>query len=277
LNDLRGYICDKEKVSIRRQCELMSISRSGVYYQAAIESDENLKIMLYMEKYFMKHPTYGVIQMQDFILTKGIVANEKRIRRLLREMGIMAIYPGRNLSKLVNAEYKRPYLLRGLAIERPNHVWEIDITYIAMSKGFMYLTAIIDVYSRFVVGWDIFNSLDAKNSLLVFKRAVARYGNPEIINSDQGCQFTSELWTNYIEKKLKGTRISMDGRGRATDDIYIERLWRTVKRDYVYINPANDGVELFKGLKNFFNEYNHKKKHQGIDRVIPFKRYRNVA
>ena len=255
----------------------MSISRSGVYYEAAVESDENLKIMLYMDKHFMKHPTYGVLQMQDFILTKGIVANEKRIRRLLRKMGIMAIYPGRNLSKLVNAEYKRPYLLRGLTIERPNHVWEIDITYIAMSKGFMYLTAIIDVYSRFVVGWDIFNSLDAKNSLLVFQRAVARYGNPEIINSDQGCQFTSELWTSFIEKKLKSTRISMDGRGRATDDIYIERLWRTVKRDYVYINPADNGMELFKGLKNFFNEYNNKKRHQGIDRVIPFKRYNNVA
>jgi putative transposase len=277
LKDLQGYISDKERISIRRQCKLMSISRSGVYYEAAVESDENLKIMLYMDKHFMKHPTYGVLQMQDFILTKGLVANEKRIRRLLRKMGIMAIYPCRNLSKLVNAEYKRPYLLRGLTIEWPNHVWEIDITYIAMSKGFMYLTAIIDVYSRFVVGWDVFNSLDAKNSLLVFKRAVARYGNPEIINSDQGCQFTSELWTSYIEKDLTGTRISMDGRGRATDDIYIERLWRTVKRDYVYINPADNGMELFKGLKDFFNEYNHKKRHQGIGRVIPFKRYNNVA
>ena len=128
-----------------------------------------------------------------------------------------------------------------------------------------------------MVGWDVFNSLDAKNSLLVFKRAVAKYGNPEIINSDQGCQFTSELWTNYIEKDLTGTRISMDGRGRATDDIYIERLWRTVKRDYVYINPAENGVELFKGLKNFFNEYNNKKRHQGLGKVIPFKRYNNVA
>jgi len=277
LEELRGYISDKEIISVRKQCELMDISRSGIYYKAASESEENLKIMSYMDKHFLKHPTYGVIQMQDYIFTKGIVANEKRIRRLLRKMGIMAIYPGRNLSKLINAEYKRPYLLRGLTIDHPNHVWEIDITYIAMSKGFMYLTAIIDVYSRFVVGWDIFNSLDAKNSLMVLKKAIARYGEPEIINSDQGCQFTSSLWTEYIEKELKKTKISMDGRGRATDNIYIERLWRTVKRDYVYIKPAEDGIELYKGLKVFFEEYNHKKKHQGIGKVIPFKRYKNVA
>ena len=255
----------------------MDISRSGIYYQASVESEENLNIMRYMDKHFMKHPTYGVLQMQDLIMKKGIVANEKRIRRLLRKMGIMAIYPGRNLSKYTNAEYKRPYLLRGLNIERPNQVWEIDITYISMSKGFMYLTAIIDVYSRFVVGWDVFNSLEAKNCLSVLKKAISKHGKPEIINSDQGCQFTSELWTSYIEKEVKDTKISMDGRGRATDNIYIERLWRTVKRDYVYIQPAENGTELFKGLKSFFEEYNHKKRHQGIGRVIPFKRYKNVA
>jgi len=277
LTELRGYISDKERLSVRRQCDLLDISRSGIYYQPVGESEENLKIMQHMDKHFLKHPTYGVIQMKDFIETKGILANEKRVRRLLRKMGIMAIFPGRNLSKLINAEYKRPYLIRGLKIERSNQLWEIDITYIAMAKGFMYLTAIIDVYSRFVVGWDIFNSLDAKNSLLVFKRAVARFGNPEIINSDQGCQFTSELWTTYIENELIGTRISMDGRGRATDNIYIERLWRTVKRDYVYISPAEDGIDLFKGLKGFFEEYNHKKRHQGNGRVIPFKRYKNAA
>jgi putative transposase len=277
LSELRSFISDKEALSVRSQCELIGISRSGVYYQPAGECDENLKIMLYMDKHFQDHPSYGVLQMQDFILTKGIVANKKRIRRLLRKMNIMAIFPGRNLSKLINAEYKRPYLIRGLKIERANQLWEIDITYVAMRKGFMYLTAIIDVFSRFVVGWDVFNSLDAKNSLSVLKKAVAKHGNPEIINSDQGCQFTSELWTSYIENELTGTRISMDGRGRATDNIYIERLWRTVKRDYVYIYPADDGIELYKGLKKFFDRYNHKKGHQGIGRVIPFKRYKNVA
>ena len=255
----------------------MEISRSGVYYVSAVESDENLKIMKHMDKHFLCHPTYGVIQMQEFILTKGIKANEKRIRRLLRKMGVMAIFPGRNLSKKINAEYKRPYLLRGLSIERSNQVWEIDITYIAMAHGFMYLTAIIDVYSRFVVGWDVFNSLDAKNSLSVLKKAIGKYDKPEIINSDQGCQFTSELWTNYIEKEVKDTKISMDGRGRATDNIYIERLWRTVKRDYVYLNPAENGIELYNGLSQFFERYNNKKRHQGIDRAIPFKRYKNVA
>lgn len=230
-----------------------------------------------MDEEYSRHPTHGVLQMQDFLYTKGFVVNKKRIRRLLRKMGIMAIYPERNLSKSVNVQYKRPYLLRGLKIEHSNQVWEIDITYIPMAKGFMYLTAIIDVYSRFVVGWDIFNSLDAKNSLSVFKKAVARYGKPEIINSDQGSQFTSELWTNYIEKNVKGTRISMDGRGRATDDIYIERFWRTLKRDHVYIWPAEDGIELYKGLKKFIGYYNTKKRNQGINRMIPVKRYKNVA
>lgn len=230
-----------------------------------------------MDEEFGKFPTHGVLQMQDFLSTKGLIVNRKRIRRLLRKMGIMAIYPSRNLSKSVNVKYKRPYLLRGLNIDHSNQVWEIDITYLPMARGFMYLTAIIDVYSRFVVGWGLFNSLDAENSLSVFKRAVSKYGNPEIINSDQGCQFTSELWTSYIEKKVKGTRISMDGRGRATDDIYIERFWRTLKRDYVYIWPAENGIELYKGLKAYINYYNNKKRHQGINRMIPVKLYKNAA
>lgn len=246
IKELKRYVSDKEKLSIRCQCKLIGIPRSDVYYQEAGERPENLKIMRKMDEEYSRHPTHGVLQMQDFLYTKGFVVNKKRIRRLLRKMGIMAIYPERNLSKSVNVQYKRPYLLRGLKIEHSNQVWEIDITYIPMAKGFMYLTAIIDVYSRFVVGWDIFNSLDAKNSLSVFKKAVARYGKPEIINSDQGSQFTSELWTNYIEKNVKGTRISMDGRGRATDDIYIERFWRTLKRDHVYIWPAEDGIEYTK-------------------------------
>jgi len=136
---------------------------------------------------------------------------------------------------------------------------------------------VIDVYSRFVVGWDVFNTLDTKNSLSVLKKAIAKYGKPEIINSDQGCQFTSELWTSYLEKEVKDIKISMDSRGRTTDNAYIERLWRTVKRDYVYIYSAEDGVELYNGLKKFFIYYNTKKRHQGIGREIPCKRYKKAA
>ena len=276
MNELKSYISDNENISIRMQCDLIDINRSTVYYNAVPESDENLQIMRLMDEEFLNHPTHGVLQMQDFLFSLNFMVNHKRVRRLLRKMGIMALYPKRNLSKLGHAKYIRPYLLRGLQITRPNHVWAIDITYIPMAKGSMYLTAIIDVYSRYVVAWDISNSLDAENSLLVLKNAIARHGKPEIINSDQGSQFTCELWTKYVEKDAKIT-VSMDGRGRATDNIFIERLWRTVKQDYVYICPPIDGTDLYKGLNKFFEYYNNVKTHQGIERVIPVSLYLPAA
>jgi len=276
MNELKLYISDNEKLSIRRQCDLVEISRSTVYYKPMGESQENLQIMRLMDEEFHKYPTHGVIQMQDFLFALLFRVNHKRIRRLLRKMGIMALYPKRNLSKLGHAKYIRPYLLRGLEINRPNQVWEIDITYVPMARGFIFLTAIIDVYSRFVVAWDIFNSLEAQNSLNVLKMAIERFGKPEIVNSDQGCQFTCELWTQYVEKEAEIT-ISMDGRGRATDNIFIERLWRTVKQDYVYICPANDGLELYQGLDKFFEYYNNVKTHQGIERNIPVSLYKPAA
>jgi len=275
MKELQSYISYNKRFSIRRQCGLLGISRSNLYYKEVGESEENLLMMRQMDEEFLDHPTHGVIQMQDFLFSLSFVANQKRIRRLLRKMGIMAIYPGRNLSKLGHAKYIRPYLLRGLKIDISNQLWEIDITYIAMAKGFMYLTAIIDVHSRYVVAWDIFNSLDAENSLSVLRMAIRNHGKPEIINSDQGSQFTCALWTEYVEKE--NIKISMDGRGRATDNIFIERLWRTVKRDYVYICPSANGTELYKGLNTFFDYYNNKKTHQGIERQIPASVYKNVA
>ena len=275
MKELQSYIVTNKNISIRKQCELLDLSRSNLYYEPKGESELNLKTMRLIDEEFIDHPTHGVLQMQDFLVALGFIMNIKRIRRLLRKMGIMAIYPKRNLSKLGHAKYIRPYLIRGLKIERPNQLWEIDITYVAMAKGFMYLTAIIDVYSRYVVAWDVFNSLDAENSLNVLKMAIGRHGNPEIINSDQGSQFTCALWTEYVESQ--NITISMDGRGRATDNIYIERLWRTVKRDHIYIFPADNGTELFKGLKIFFDYYNNKKKHQGIKRCIPASLYKMVA
>lgn len=275
MKELMDCISNNEKLSIRHQCELIGVNRSSIYYHPHGESDENLEIMRKMDQEHLTHPTYGVLQMQDFLEQEGFMINHKRIRRLLRLMGIMAIYPQRNLSKLGHAKYIHPYLLKGLKITHPNQVWAIDITYIPMARGFMYLTAIIDLYSRFVVGWDVFNSLDAENSMMVFERAKAQYGKPEIINSDQGSQFTCALWTAYLEKN--GIKISMDGKGRAIDNIFIERLWRTVKQDYVYLYPASDGLELYQGLEEFFTYYNTRKTHQGIRRQIPIKRYQQVA
>lgn len=275
MKELQSYITENEKISIRHQCELIEISRSNVYYEPVGESEENLQVMRLMDENYLEHPTAGVLQMQDFLFLFGFLVNHKRVRRLLRKMGVMAIHPKRNLSKLGNAKYIRPYLLRNLKIDHPNHVWAIDITYIPMAHGFMYLTAIIDIYSRFVVGWDVFNSLDAENSLEVLKRAIDRYGKPEIINSDQGSQFTCALWTEYVDKAE--IKISMDGRGRAIDNIFIERLWRTAKQDYVYLHPAENGSELYSGLKNFFNYYNTRKSHQGIGRITPEKLYRKAA
>ena len=275
MKEVMSYITENKHISIRHQCELVDIHRSNVYYQAVGESVENLEFMRLMDEHYLDHPTYGVLQMQDFLLLLGFLVNVKRVRRLLRKMGLMAIYPKRNLSKLGSAKYIRPYLLRGLKAVRPNQIWAVDITYIPMTGGFMYLTAIIDLYSRYVVGWDIFNTLEADNTLEVFKQAVASHGKPDIINSDQGSQFTCALWTEYVEKEE--VKISMDGKGRAIDNIFIERLWRTVKQDYVYLHPVNNGTLLFVGLKGFFQKYNNKKPHQGIGRISPVQLYKVAA
>lgn len=275
MKERKEMIKPNNRLSIRRQCELASVNRSNIYYKPAEETEENLFIMRLMDKHYLNYPTHGVLQIQDFLYTKELKVNHKRVRRLLRKMGIMAIYPKKDLSRLGNAKYIYPYLLKGFVVNRPNQVWEIDITYIAMKHGFMYLTAIIDLYSRFVVAWDISNSLDAENALSVLKQAIKQHGEPEIINSDQGSQFTCSLWIEYLKEKQ--IKISMDSKGRALDNIFIERLWRTVKQDYVYLNPAEDGIELYKGLKGFFEYYNYQKTHQGIGRIRPVELYKKAS
>jgi len=262
-------------ISIRNQCTLLGIHRSGLSYEPLGESKENLELMRIMDARFLDQPSHGVIRMQDYLFGLSLFINVKRIRRLLRLMGIMAIYPKRNLSKLGLAKYIRPYLLKGLIVSKPNQVWAIDITYIPMAKGFLYLTAIIDHYSRYVVGWGLSNSLDASSSHSVLKDAISVNGKPEIINSDQGCQFTCHEWIDYLVKE--NIQISMDGKGRAIDNIFIERLWRSVKYDHVYLWPANDGIDLFKGLQGYFNNYNNNFAHQGIGREIPVNLYKLVA
>jgi putative transposase len=271
----RELIDNQHQLGIRKQCNLLSIHRSGLYYAPRGEKQENLEIMRIMDEHYLKHPTEGVIRMQDFLFSQGFVVNHKRVRRLLRLMGLMAIYPKKNLSKLGLSKYIRPYLLKGLNIDRPNKAWAIDITYIPMRNGFLYLTAIIDLYSRYIVGWGISNTLDADASLSVMKQAIKEHGKPEIINSDQGSQFTCEDWIEHIT--TEGILVSMDGKGRAIDNVFIERFWRSVKYDYVYLNPANDGLELYQGLEEYINYYNHELHHQGINRRIPAELYKPAA
>jgi putative transposase len=275
VSDRLQMVNHEEGMSIRCQCKLVSVNRGSFYYKPLGETKENLRIMRLMDEHYLKHPTEGVMRIRDFLFTLGIIANHKRVRRLLRLMGLMAIYPKKNLSRLGQAKYIRPYLLKDLKILRPNQVWAIDITYIPMPRGFLYLTAIIDVYSRYVVGWGISNTIDAACSLNVTKEAILRYGKPEIINSDQGSQFTCNDWIEYLEKEE--IKISMDGKGRAIDNIFIERLWRSVKYDYVYIRVPADGLELYQGLKEYFDYYNNQLCHQGIDHQIPANKYYQAA
>lgn len=271
----RELVDSQDELSVRKQCDLLSIHRSGLYYKPKGESAENLEIMRIMDEHYLKHPSEGVISMQDLLFALGFVVNHKRVRRLLRLMGLMAIYPKKNLSKLGLKKYIHPYLLKGLDINRPNQVWAIDITYIPMKNGFLYLTAIIDVYSRYIVGWGISNTLDADATLSVLKQAIRDHGKPEIINSDQGSQFTCDQWVSYV--KEEGIQISMDGKGRAVDNIFIERFFRSLKYNHVYLYPASDGMELYKGVKEYIDYYNNTKCHQGIDRQIPATLYHQAA
>lgn len=275
MSQRRELVDKQDALSTRKQCDILSIHRSGLYYKPLGENQENLEIMRIMDEHYLKHPTAGVIRMQDLLLSLSFVVNHKRVRRLLRLMGLMAIYPKKNLSKLGLKKYIHPYLLKGLKIDRPNQVWAIDITYLPMKNGFLYLTAIIDLYSRYIVGWGISNTLEAAASLSVLKQAIKDHGKPEIINSDQGSQFTCEGWVAYLN--TEDIKISMDGKGRCIDNIFIERFWRSLKYDHVYLNPANDGLELYEGLKEYFNYYNHELHHQGIGRRIPVELYRPAA
>lgn len=228
-----------------------------------------------MDEEFLEHPTKGVEGMVDFLFLLGFVVGPKRVRRLLRKMGIMALYPRRNLSKLGLARYIHSYKLRNLEITHSNQVWCIDITYIPMRHGFLFLTAIIDVYSRYIVGWALSNSLDGEHSLKVLRKAITDFGKPEIVNSDQGSQFTREAWVEYL--KDQEIEISMDGRGRCLDNIWIERLWRTIKQEYIYINPADNGNVLHRGLKKYLDYYNNRRTHRSLDRKTPFAWYEYAA
>ena len=255
------------KLSQSKQCDLLSIHRSGLYYKPCGENEINLKVMDVIDKEYQKMPFYGVARMSEHLKKFGYTVNPKRVRRLYRLMDLRAIFPGPNTSKANQLHKKYPYLLRNLTITHNNQVWACDITYIPMKHGFMYLVAIIDLHSRFVVGWGISNSLEADFCIEVLKQAIHKYGKPEIFNTDQGVQFTSEGFTQVL--KGHEIQISMDGRGRAIDNIFIERLWRTVKYENVYLHAYADGLELYKGLKDYFEFYNYERVHQSLDYETP--------
>lgn len=274
MKERKALMDTKSPVSIRAQADLLEVDRSSFYYKPIGETQENLKLMRKIDELFLEDPTLGVLGMQDALSDFSLGYNHKRIRRLMRKMCLDPIYPKRNLSKLGKARYIHPYLLRDLTITQPNQVWAIDITYIPMKSGFMYLTAIIDVYSRFIVGWQISNSLAQETQTAVLRRAIERYGKPQIINSDQGAQYTCEHWVSTL-KELE-IRISMDGKGRATDNAIIERFFGTLKRKQIYLYPAKDGLDLYSGVEKFMKKYNLRN-HRGINRKKPQDLYLNAA
>lgn len=258
----KALISPCSDVSISRQCHLLGINRSSYYYRKVEVSDSDLELMARLDREHLAHPHKGVQGMVDTLRLLGFWVGPKRIRRLLREMGLHSLYPKRNLSRLGLSKYVHSYKLRHLQIVRSNQVWSIDITYIPMQRGFLYLTAIIDVYSRYIVGWNLSNTLDAANCLSVLKEAIKCYGKPEIVNSDQGAQFTCNSWTEFLQQQE--IEISMDGKGRALDNIWIERFWRTIKYEYIYLNPAENGMVLKKGIRKFIEYYNDRRAHQSL-------------
>lgn len=257
-------------LSIAEQCSLLGVARSSIYYRPRGESVENLSLMLEMDKLYTAHPYFGVERMQAHLPEPYTGVNIKRVRRLLRLMGIMAVYPPLNgqRTSVPNPEHEvYPYLLRGLRIEYPNQVWSTDITYVPMKDGFMYLCAVMDWFSRFVLSWTLSNTMGVEFCKEALVTALGRWGKPEIFNTDQGSQFTSRKFTQVL--KDRQVAISMDGRGRALDNVFIERLWRSVKYEDIYLRSYANGLELYDGLEKYFYFYNDHRKHQSLDNKTP--------
>jgi putative transposase len=254
---------------VARQCQLSGLARSSYYYSPIFENEQNLLLLRLLDEHYTRCPYYGSRRMA--VMLKRDVAggvNRKRIQRLMRVLGLAAIHPGRNLSRPVPGHAIYPYLLRGVPIEAVNHVWSSDITYVRMQDGFAYLAAVIDWFSRFVLSWATSNTADAWLCREVLDSALAHYPQPRIFNTDQGSQFTSQLFLAPL--KERGIRISMDGRGRALDNAFIERLWRTVKYEHIFLHDYASLGALRRGLKSFFHHYNFVRPHQAL-------RYRTPA
>lgn len=253
-------------LSVRRQCELVGLSRSSLYYEPAAEPAENLRLMRLIDAEYTAHPFLGSRRMTAWLTEQGEVVNRKRVQRLMRLMGLEAIYPKPKLSAAGWGHRIYPYLLRNVSVVRPDQVWSTDITYVPLASGFMYLAAIIDWYSRYVLAWRLSNTLDGSFCLEMLEEALRR-GRPEVFNTDQGVQFTAQAWTGRLESA--GVAVSMDGKGRCLDNVFVERLWRTVKYEDIYLWRYEGVLELQRGLGRYFPYYNEGRLHQALDYRTP--------
>lgn len=264
-------IATGSELSIARQAKLLAVSRSSVYYRPKPESTEELDLLKRLDELFTENPMYGSRRLQQMLKREGIQVGRRRIRNMMRKLGLWAVGPKSNTSK-PHPEHKiYPYLLRGLAIEQPNHVWATDITYIRMRHGFLYLCAILDWATRKVLAWRLSNTLTSDFCTAALKEALARHGTPEIFNTDQGSQFTSAEFTSVLQEHK--VQISMDGRGRCHDNIFVERLWWTVKHEWVYLRPCDNGIEQQRSLAQCFDWYNRRRPHQSLDWKTPDEAY----
>lgn len=265
---------DKElELPVSRQCELLKVSRSNCYYQPAPVPLEDLLVMRELDEIHLLRPFLGSRRLVDDLKGKGFTVNRKRLRRLLRLMGISAIYPKPRTTKPGSGAGHKvyPYLLNGLLIDRPNLVWATDLTYIPMARGFAYLVAIIDVYSRRILAWRLSNSMDTRFCLEALEEAVERFGRPEIMNSDQGAQFTSSAFTGALEGQ--GVKISMDGKGSWRDNVFIERFWWSLKYEHVYLHAHEDLRQARLGIGAYIEYYNHQRQHTSIGKLTPAEAY----
>jgi len=262
---------DHALVSLRRQCVLLGLNRSTAYYRARPVSPANLALAESIDEQYTRTPFFGAARMTAQLKREGLAVNVKRVRRMMRSMGLSAIHPGPRLSRSERSHPVYPYLLRGVRVERPDQVWSSDITYIRLKRGFVYLTAVLDWRSRYVLSWELSNTLDSAFCVEALRRALSGGRRPEVFNSDQGSQFTSASFTGVL--KEAGIAISMDGRGRVYDNIFVERLWRTVKYEEVYLKHYEGVDEAYSGLKRYFAFYNRLRPHQSLNWRTPEEEY----
>jgi len=258
---------DHPQLSVTRQCELVGLPRASYYYHPRPETEENLAAMRLIDEQYTRTPFYGARRMAVFLESQGVAADRKRVRRLMIKMGLEAIYPKPRLSLSAPEHRIYPYLLSGVTPRGPNHIWSTDITYVRMRQGFLFLVAILDWYSRYVLSWELSNTMEVSFCVDALRRALDRHGRPEIFNSDQGSQFTSNDFTGtLLQEKI---RISMDGRGRWADNVFVERLWRTVKYEEVYLKDYESGHQAFQNLSRYLDFYNTERPHQALDYRTP--------
>ena len=262
MNERKNTVQEIHPLSISRQCRLLSLHRSSYYYQAVETQDDEFILMRWIDEIHIKRPFLGVRRITDELHDAGCRVNRKKVGRLMRKMDIQAIYPKPNTSKKHPQNKVYPYLLRNLSIDRPNQVWATDITYIPMEKGFVYLTVIMDWYSRKILSWRLSNTLDTAFCIDALEEALDKYGKPDIFNSDQGVQYTSKNFTDVL--KENAIRISMDGKGAWRDNVFVERLWRSIKYEEVYLNAYESMKEAKQRIGVWINYYNSERKHQTL-------------